>query len=113
MPPMSWLSRLAERQMQKARLRGELQGLEGEGKPLPDRPGDAFVSAGDAVGFRIMAEAGVLPEEIVLKKEAARLRDMLAGEPDADRRKAVMAELAQVEMRQAMAEEARRKFLRD
>ena len=56
---MSWLSRLAERQMQKARLRGELQGLEGEGKPLPDRPGDAFISAGDAVGFRIMAEAGV------------------------------------------------------
>ena len=38
---------------------------------LPDRPGDAFVSAGDAVGFRIMAEAGVLPEEITLKKQVA------------------------------------------
>ena len=52
---MSWLSRLAERQIQKARLKGALQGLEGEGKPLPDRPGDAFISSGDAVGFRIMA----------------------------------------------------------
>ena len=48
---MSWLSRLAERQIQKARLKGELQGLEGEGKPLPERPGDAFVSAGDAAGW--------------------------------------------------------------
>ena len=110
---MSWLSRLAERQMQKARLKGELQGLEGEGKPLPDRTGDAFVSPGDAVGFRIMAEAGVLPEEIVLKKEAARLRAVLAGLTDETARKAVMAELARVEMRQAMAEEARRNFLRD
>ena len=109
---MSWLSRLAERQMQKARLKGELQGLEGEGKPLPDRPGDAFISPGDAVGFRIMAEAGVLPEEIVLKKEAARLRGVLAVTEGEGARKAVMTELAQVEMRQAMAEEARRRFLR-
>lgn len=110
---MSWLSRLAERQMQKARLKGELQGLAGEGKPLPDRTGDAFVSPGDAVGFRIMAEAGVLPEEIVLKKEAARLRGVLADETDPAKRKALMAQLAQVEMRQAMAEEARRSFLRE
>lgn len=110
---MSWLSRLAERQMQKARLKGDLQGLQGEGKPLPDRPGDAFISPGDAMGFRIMAEAGVLPEEIVLKKEAARLRATLSGITDAEARKALMTELAQVEMRQAMAEEARRRFLRD
>lgn len=110
---MSWLSRLAESQMQKARLKGDLQGLAGEGKPLPDRTGDAFVSPGDAIGFRIMAEAGVLPEEIKLKKEAGRLRDLLAAETDAARRKAIMAELAEVEMRQAMAEEARRRFMRD
>ncbi|MEZ5755641.1 MAG: DUF1992 domain-containing protein [Paracoccaceae bacterium] len=110
---MSWLSRLAERQMQKARLKGDLQGLEGEGKPLPDRPGDAFISPGDAVGFRIMAEAGVLPEEIRHKKEAARLRAALARETDPAARKALMAELARVEMRQAMAEEARRSFLKD
>jgi hypothetical protein len=110
---MSWLSRLAERQIQKARLKGDLQGLKGEGQPLPDRPGDAFTSPGDAIGFRIMAEAGVLPEEIVLKKEAARLRAALNATQDDAARKALMAELAQVEMRQAMAEEARRKFLRD
>jgi hypothetical protein len=109
---MSWLSRLAERQIQKARLKGQLQGLEGEGKPLPDRPGDAFVSPGDAVGFRIMAEAGVLPEEITLKKQVAAQRAHLATLTDEVERKAAMAELARLEMRQAMAEEARRKFLR-
>ncbi len=109
---MSWLNRLAERQMQKARLKGDLQGLEGEGKPLPDRTGDAFVSPGDAMGFRIMAEAGVLPEEIVLKKEAARLLAELATLTDPAARKAMQARIADVQMRQAMAEEARRAFLR-
>lgn len=109
---MSWLSRLAERQIQKARLKGQLRNLEGEGKPLPDRTGDAFVSAGDAVGFRIMAEAGVLPGEIRLKQQVAAARERLAGLQDEAARKAAMAEIARLEMLQAIAEEARRKFLR-
>lgn len=109
---MSWLSRLAERRMKAAALKGDLQGLSGEGKPLPDRPGDAFITAGDAVGFRIMAEAGVLPEEIILKKQAQTQREKLATLSDEADRKAAMAELARLEMRQAMAEEARRAFLK-
>lgn len=96
----------------EARLNGQLQGLEGEGKPLPDRPGDAFISPGDAVGFRIMAEAGVLPEEIILKKQVIAQRAHLATLMDTAARKAVMAKLADLEMRQAIAEESRRKFLR-
>lgn len=99
--------------MQAARLKGQFQGLAGEGKPLPDRTGDAFITPGEALGFRIMAEAGVLPEEIVLKKVAQAQRDKLAALTDPAERKAAMAELAQIEMRQAMAEEARRAFLRD
>lgn len=109
---MSWLSRLAERQIQKARVKGQLQGLAGEGKPLPDRPGDAFISPGDAVGFRIMAEAGVLPGEIILKKQVAAQRAHLATLADEAERRAAMAELARLEMLQAIAEESRRKFLR-
>jgi hypothetical protein len=109
---MSWLNRLAERQIAKARAKGELQGLQGEGEPLPDRPGDAYISAGDAIGFRIMAEAGVLPEEITLKKQAAAQRSHLATLTDAAERKLAMAELARLEMRQAIAEEARRRFLK-
>ena len=109
---MSWLSRLAERQMQRYRLQGGFQGLAGEGKPLPDHTADAFVSAGDAVGFRIMAEAGVLPQEIVLKKQVIAQRAVLAGLTDEAERKAALTKLADLEMRQAIAEEARRKFLK-
>ena len=75
---MSGLSRLAERQIAKSRLKISLQGLKGEGKALPGRPGDAFVAAADAIGIRIMAEAGVLREEIILKKPAAAQPDHLA-----------------------------------
>jgi hypothetical protein len=109
---MSWLNRLAERRMRLAEATGKLGHLEGEGKPLPDRPGDAFISAGDAVGFRIMAEAGVLPEEITLKKQVAAQRAHLATLTDPDERKAAMAELARLELKRALAEEARRAFLK-
>ncbi len=108
---MSWLTRLVERQIEKAKARGALSGLAGEGRPLPDRPGDAFVSAGDAAGFRIMAEAGVLPEEIVLRKEIEAAKSRLAGLTEPAARKAAMAELAELEMRHAIAAEARRRFL--
>ena len=65
-----WINRIAERRMLKAGAEGKLSGLEGAGKlsglegagkPLPERPGDAFVDPGEAIGFRIMAEAGSLP----------------------------------------------------
>ena len=98
--------------MRLAEARGELSGLEGEGNPLPDRPGHAFSSAADAVGFRIMAKAGVLPEEITFRKQAAAQREHLATLTNPEERKAAMAELARLELKQAMAEEARRAFLR-
>ena len=109
---MSWLNKLAEQQIAKARATGKLDHLQGEGKPLPDHTADAFTSAGDAMGFRIMAEAGVLPEEITLKKAAAVQRAHLATLTDEVARKAALAELARLEQRQAIAEEARRRFLK-
>lgn len=59
-----------------------------------------------------MAQAGVLPEEITLNKAAAAQRAHLATLTDAVARKVAMAELAQIEMRQAIAEESRRRFLK-
>jgi hypothetical protein len=101
---MSWLNRLAGRQIAAAHAKGQLQGLAGEGESLPGRPGDTFVSAGGAKGFRIMAEAGVLLGEITLKKQAAVQRGHLATLTEEDARNAAMAIHAQIEMRQAIAE---------
>ena len=109
---MSWLSRLTERRILKSLAEGKLQGLEGEGKPLPDRSGEAHLDPGEAIGFRIMAEAGVLPEEIDWKRKVTAQREALSTLTDPAERKAAMARLAELEMRQSMAEEARRRFLR-
>lgn len=103
---------LIERQIQKARLEGKLTKLEGEGKPLPDHPENAFVSAADAAGFRIMAEAGVLPEEITIKKQIAAARAHLKTLTDEAEQKRAMAELAKLETRYGIATEARKKFLK-
>lgn len=104
---------LIERQIQKARLEGKLNGLEGEGKPLPDHPEEAFVSTADAVGFRIMAEAGVVPEEIQIKKLISEHRQHLNSLTDEVARKKAMAELAKLEMRYGIATEARKKFMKE
>ncbi|MGZ3217774.1 DnaJ family domain-containing protein [Paracoccus sp. T5] len=104
---MGWLERITERMMLKARAEGKMQGLEGEGRPLPDRPLERDATA---AGFRIMAQAGVLPEEIVLKKQVIAAQARLAGMPE---RAALLAEIARLQMRQAIAEEARRRFMRD
>lgn len=108
---MSWLQRLVERRMLKARAEGQLQGLKGEGQALPDRSGEAYLDAGEAAGFRMMAEAGVLPEEINLKKQVAAHKARMAGITEPEARKRAMAELAHLTTRLSIAEEARRKFL--
>jgi hypothetical protein len=110
---MSWLEKLAERRIQAAAAKGTLSGLAGSGKPLPDRSSDAFVSAGEAVAFRMMAEAGVIPEEIRLKKECDAARLALQGITDPLALQAAQKKLAELEMLRSMAIEARRKFMKN
>jgi len=106
----SW-QRLTEQQIRKAELEGKLKGLAGEGKPLPERPGDAFIDPGDAIGHRIMAEAGALPEELKLKAALEQARRAWAEETDPAEKKKKMAAIADLELRYSIAREARRKFL--
>ncbi|WP_299862790.1 DnaJ family domain-containing protein [uncultured Roseobacter sp.] len=102
---------LIERQIAKARVAGGLTGLKGEGAPLPDRPVETGEQAAVSTAMRIMAEAGVVPEEFTLKTRLDAARKAYADAPDADTRKAAMAELADLEMRYEIAREARRKFM--
>lgn len=106
------LRTLIERQILKARAEGKLSGLAGEGKPLPDRSGEAHVDAGTAAGLHLMAEAGVTPEEFRLKKELDAALEDHATLTDPEARRASMARVAELEMRYNMARDARRAFLR-
>lgn len=102
---MKWRD-LAEHQIQKAKAEGQLEGLKGEGKPLPLRQGGDVVSA----GLGIMADAGVLPREIELKKAVDEKQTELAACADPDQKTAMMRELGELQMRLAIEQEARRKF---
>ncbi|MBE1284942.1 MAG: DUF1992 domain-containing protein [Rhodobacteraceae bacterium] len=103
---------LIERQIHKAKSRGELEGLEGEGKPLPPRPEEQLVDPGMAAGMRIMAQAGVKPEEFALKEKLDAARAELAQLTDPERRKTAQSRVADLEMRYNMARDARKSFFR-
>ena len=109
---MNALRYLTERLIGRAVEDGSLSGLAGEGKPLPEPEGGAFVDAAEATGFRIMAREGALPPEVVLSKQATALRRDLAATDDPDARKRLMGRLADIEMRRAMRMEARRRSMR-
>lgn len=104
------LRNLIENQIAKARAEGKLQGLEGEGKPLPPR--DPSVDAGLEAGYKIMADAGVVPEEFKLKKELDATRKLYADAKSEEERKALMRQIADLEMRYNIAADARRKFMK-
>ncbi len=97
----------AEEQIKRAQLKGELDNLKGAGKPLPAR-GDGDLA--EAAGFRIMAEAGAVPEEIRLRNEVEAQLKRLQSITDPDQRKTEMSILADLQMRLGIQEEARRKF---
>ncbi|WP_170560981.1 DUF1992 domain-containing protein [Ruegeria atlantica] len=106
------LGKLVERQIKKAQAEGQMDGLEGEGQPLPDRSSEAQTDPALAAGHRIMAQAGVLPEEFSIKKELEVARKTYASQTDPDDRKATMRLIAELEMRYNMARDARRAFMR-
>lgn len=104
------LDKIAEQQIKQAQSRGELDGLEGEGKPLPPRnhSGDSI----ESIGFRIMAGAGAIPEEIKLRKAIETQLATLKTITEPLERKAAMKKLSQLQMKLAIQEEARRSFSR-
>jgi len=104
---MKW-DKLAERQIRKAEAEGQFEDLKGAGKPLKPESGDSA----DAAGFRIMHEAGVVPREIELRKRVEALTAKLRETTDEAARKVLTKELADVQLRLDIAQEARRKYMR-
>ncbi|WP_310833071.1 DnaJ family domain-containing protein [Paenibacillus pedocola] len=75
---MANLSWLAEQRIQEAMRNGEFEDLPGHGKPLEleDLSG---VPEDLRMSFKIMKNAGILPEEIILRSECVTLEGLLAA----------------------------------
>jgi hypothetical protein len=110
--PQSPLQKLVEQQIQKALAEGKLRGLAGEGQPLPDRSGEAFIDVATGVAARIMAEAGALPEEFKIKKLLEAARESYRQAETDEAKQVAMALIADLEQRYNVAVEARRRFMR-
>ncbi|MCI5076792.1 DUF1992 domain-containing protein [Oricola sp.] len=102
---MRW-DHLAEHQIRKAQAEGQLDDLKGAGKPLEFRGGNGV----EAIGFGIMADAGVLPREIELKKAVDEQRRALSDMAEPEDRRREMKKLADLELRLAIEREARRRY---
>ncbi|QGM46986.1 DUF1992 domain-containing protein [Methylocystis heyeri] len=100
------ISLLAERQILKAQLEGQFENLKGAGKPL-HLSGDNSV---EAIGFRIMSEAGALPREIELRKAVEEQTRVLGAAPDEEARRRELKKLADIQLRLDIEQEARRRF---
>ncbi|URQ61165.1 DUF1992 domain-containing protein [Pantoea alhagi] len=72
-----WLiDQLAEQHIREAQQRGELQGLPGEGAPLV-LDDDSHVPPELRAGYRMLKNAGYLPPELEIRREALELNDLL------------------------------------
>ena len=106
---MALFPRIAEQRMQDALEDGQFDNLPGAGRPIPDLQSHDGLDAATRAGFRIMSEAGAVPMEVVLRNAARDARTRLADCTDPAERPRLMRDVAEAEMRYAMAMESRRR----
>ena len=82
---MKILAELAERAIQEAQQRGEFEGLEGQGKPLADET-DPFMPESMRMAYKVLKNAGYVPEEIQAQREVRSLIECLEQERDEARK---------------------------
>ncbi len=80
---MLFIDEIAEARIQEAVERGELSGLEGEGKPLR-LDDDSLVPAELRMAYRILKNAGFVPPEVQTRKEIRQVEDLIAQLDPAD-----------------------------
>lgn len=97
------LDQWAERHIVDAQNRGELDNLRGRGEPLV-LDDDSHIPADLRAGYRLLKNAGCLPPELELRREAVGLTDLIKGIQKDDPRHAEISrqlKLIELKLRQA------------
>jgi hypothetical protein len=87
------LDAIAEERIQEAIRRGDFDNLPGAGKPL-ELDDDLLVPPELRVANRILKNAGLVPLEIVERREIAELEAEIARLPEGERRARALAKLS-------------------
>lgn len=102
---MHWFERIAQRRIDAAAARGDLSGLRGEGRPLdPER----LRETADDVLNRMLADGGFVPAEVTLARDIAAARAVLSQIEDEAERRDLQRRIALLELKRAVAQDARR-----
>jgi hypothetical protein len=75
---MWFLTQLAEKRIEEARDRGELDNLPGQGRPLPAEEINPLVPEHQRMAYRILKNSGYLPPELEMHREAVEIALRLA-----------------------------------
>ncbi|WP_276356474.1 DnaJ family domain-containing protein [Cohnella caldifontis] len=91
---MWFIASIAEEKIQDSIRRGEFDRLPGKGQPLPPEDDMAGVPEELRLGFKMLKNAGVLPEEMQLRKDMLTLEDLIAACRDETERAKLRSELS-------------------
>jgi hypothetical protein len=95
---MSIFARIAEQRIQEAMERGDFDNLALKGEPLPVEE-LSHVPEELRMGYKVLKNAGVLPEELELKREIVDLRRLLAACADEGERVTLRKRLSARQLR--------------
>jgi hypothetical protein len=95
---MDILRMIAEEKIREAQRRGEFDNLPGKGKPLPP---DDMVGVPEELrlSYKLLKNAGVLPEEMQLRKDMLTLGDLIAACHNDNERQKLQRELSAKKLR--------------
>lgn len=103
---MDFMSSLVEQWIKEAMAKGEFDNLKGKGKPL-ELEDNSHVPEELRVAYKLLSNAGMIPEEMVVKKEIVGLRDMIRLCRNPDEQAVLKKKLTEKELRFKMLMEAR------
>lgn len=90
---MSFIQRLAEQKIREAQQQGAFDNLPGKGEPLRLED-DRGVPQHLRMAYKVLKNAGILPPELIMRKEIVSLEQLIAACEDEDERKHLRTELS-------------------
>jgi len=103
---MSIFEKIAERKIEQAMARGEFDNLSCKGKPLPPDELE-LVPEELRMAYKILKNAGIIPEEIELQKSIVNLTDLLNACINENERRNILLKINEKQLRYNMIMESR------
>ncbi|MDI4645297.1 DnaJ family domain-containing protein [Cohnella hashimotonis] len=95
---MNWIVSIAEQKIRDAEKSGQFAGLSGQGKPLPEDD-LAGVPEELRLSYKLLKNAGALPEELQIRKDLVSLSDLLSACRDPEQAAKLKGELSEKRLR--------------